>query len=130
MSRFTPRELALHAARLCLDKGGLDVRVMVLPPGASLYDYVVLVTARSDRQTTTIVNDIYSFCKAWKVGRHPVEGESGWMLIDCHDVVVHALTTEMRERYQLDTLWKNARDLAVDAELKKLPALEVPTEAP
>lgn len=130
MSRFTARELALHAARICLDKGGQDVRVMALPPGASLFDYVVLVSARSDRQTSAIVEEIYTFAKAWKVARHPVEGESGWMLIDCQDVIVHALSTEMRERYQLDTLWKASRSLDVEAELKKLPALDEPTAIP
>ncbi len=120
MSRFTSRELALHAARICLDKGGTDVRVMALPPGAALFDYVVLTTARSDRQTTSMVEEVYHFCKRHKVAHMPVEGETGWMLIDCLDVVVHALTVEMRAHYQLDSLWKAARDIEVEKELKKL----------
>jgi ribosome-associated protein len=121
MARFTPRELALHAARCCLDKGGLDVRVMALPPGAALYDYVVLVSARSDRQTGAMVEEVYQFCKRHQVGHRPVEGESGWMLVDCLDVVVHALSEEKRAFYTLDSLWKAARDVDYEAELKKLP---------
>jgi ribosome-associated protein len=123
MPRFTPRELALHAARLCLDKGGSEVRVMALPPGAALFDYVVLASARSDRQTGALVEAVYRFCKSHHVARHPVEGEAGWMLVDCLDVVVHALSVEMRQRYALDSLWKAARDLDVEAELKKLAKL-------
>ena len=123
MPRFSSRELALHAARLVLDKGAQEVRVMALPPGAALFDYVVLASARSDRQTGAMVESVYKFCKRHQVGRHPVEGEAGWMLVDCIDVVVHALSVEMRERYQLDTLWKAARDLDVEAEIKKLAKL-------
>jgi ribosome-associated protein len=120
MTRLTARELALPLARICSDKGGDELRVMALPPGATLFDYVVLVSARSDRQTSTIVEAVHRFCKNHKVPHRPIEGESGWMLVDCLDVVVHALSVEMRARYQLDTLWKSARDLAVDAELAKL----------
>ncbi|MBA2479571.1 MAG: ribosome silencing factor [Planctomycetes bacterium] len=121
MPTYTPRELALHAARLCLDKGGLELRVMALPPGVALFDYVVLVSARSDRQTNAIVSEVHQFCKRHKLGHYPVEGESGWMLVDCLDVVVHCLSVEKREHYQLDSLWKAARDLDYVAELKKLP---------
>lgn len=124
MARFTARELALHAARLCLDKGGTEVRVMAMPPGAALFDYVVLASARSDRQTHSLVDEVYRFCKRHQLSRHPVEGETGWMLVDCLDVVVHVLSQEMRERYQIDSLWKAARDIDVEAEVKKLPKLE------
>jgi ribosome-associated protein len=123
MIRFTPRELALHAARICLEKGGSDVRVMALPPGAALFDYVVIATARSDRQTGAMVGEVHRFCKRWKAGHRPVEGEAGWMLVDCLDAVVHVLSQEMRDRYALDALWKAARDVDVDAEIKKLPKL-------
>ncbi|MBA3707538.1 MAG: ribosome silencing factor [Planctomycetes bacterium] len=121
MSTYTPRELALHAARLCLDKGALELRVMALPPGTALFDYVVLSSARSDRQTHAIVDEVHKFCKRHKLGHHPVEGESGWMLVDCLDVVVHCLSVEQRARYQIDSLWKAARDVDYEAELKKLP---------
>ncbi len=86
-SSFSSRELALHAARLALDKGGEDLRVLELPSGHGVFDYALLVTGRSDRQVHAIVDEIYHFCKRHKVSRHPVEGESGWMLIDCIDVV-------------------------------------------
>jgi ribosome-associated protein len=129
MTRLTPRELALHSARICSDKGGLDLRVMALPPGTALFDYVVLASARSDRQTLTIIEAVHRFCKVHKIGHHPIEGESGWMLVDCLDVVVHALSQEMRTRYALDALWKSARDLVVDLELSRLPAIAAPGDA-
>lgn len=118
---FTSRALALHAARLASDKGAEDIRVLHLPEGGgTVFDYVVLASARSDRQTDAVVEEVYHFCKRHSVPRHPIEGEGGWMLIDCFDVVVHACTTEMRERYLLDSLWTQARDVKWEAEAKRL----------
>ena len=118
---FPSRELAIHCARLVDQKGGEDVLVLQLPATAHSFDFAVLVTAGSDRLTNALVEEVWHFCKRHQVPRMPVEGESGWMLIDCYDVVVHALSTEKREYYQLDTLWSLAKKLDWAKEAKALP---------
>lgn len=121
---FNARQLALHAARLASAKGGEGIRVLHLTASAegagTVFDYAVLVTGRSDRQTTTIVEEVFHFCKRHQVPRMPVEGAGGWMLIDCYDVVVHALSAEMRERYDLDRLWPHGREVDWEREAAKL----------
>jgi hypothetical protein len=42
------------------------------------------------------------------------------------DVVVHAFSVEMRERYQLDNLWKLAREVNIERELKTLSNPDAP----
>jgi ribosome-associated protein len=120
MTVFTSRELALHAARIALDKGGENLRVLELPADHAVFDFCVLVTGRSDRQVHAIVEEVYHFCKRHGVPRMPVEGESGWMLIDCMDVVVHAFSEDKRDLYGLETLWPRARDVRFERELKQL----------
>lgn len=118
----TPRELALHAARLILGKGGEDVVVLELPDEhRSLYDYVVIGNGRSDRQAHTLVNEAYHFCKRHKVPHFPVEGESGWYVVDCHDVVVHSFVEDQREHYQLEALWPGCTQVDFETELEALP---------
>jgi ribosome-associated protein len=118
---FSARELALLCARVVDQKGGEDVLVLQLPATAHSFDYAVLVTAGSDRLTNALVEECWHFCKRHQVPRMPVEGESGWMLIDCYDVVVHALSQEKREFYQLDTLWPLAKKVDWAKEVKALP---------
>lgn len=120
MTSFSSRELALHTVRLALDKGGEDVRLLQLPKGNGIADFVVVVSGRSDRQVNAIVDDIYKFCKRHQVPRMPVEGESGWMLVDCIDVVVHAFDEEKRALYDIDHLWPLARQVSYEKELKTL----------
>ena len=117
---FSARELAVHCARVVDEKGGNDVVVMQLPATAHSFDFAVLVTAGSDRLTNALVEEIWHFCKRHQVPRMPVEGESGWMLIDCYDVVVHALSEEKRAFYQLDTLWTLAKPINWAKEAKAL----------
>ncbi len=102
-------ELALHAARKMLDKGAEELSILDVSDCGQLFDYAVIATGRSDRQTNTLVNEVYHFCKRHKVSHKPVEGDVSWFLIDCHDVIVHAFTEGTREFYDLDNLWKDAK---------------------
>lgn len=121
MPGFTARELALHCARVVDQKGGAEIVVLQQPSTAHSFDYAVLVSASSDRLTNALVEEVWHFCKRHGVQRMPVEGDTGWMLIDCFDVVVHALSDEKRAFYQLDTLWPLAKKVPWEKEVKTLP---------
>ena len=129
VSKFSSRELAVHCARLVDEKGGEGVRVLQMPAAGTEFAFAVLVTANSDRLTNALVEEIWHFCKRHGVDRMPVEGESGWMLIDCYEVIVHALSIEKREYYDLDTLWPMARDVQWAKEAKTLGDPDKPAKA-
>ena len=120
MTSFSSRDLALHTVRLALDKGGQDVRMLQLPKGNGIADFVVIVSGTRDRNVHAIVQGIYIFCKQHRVPRMPVEGESGWMLVDCIDVIVHAFDEEKRSLYDIENLWPLARQVSYEKELKTL----------
>ena len=122
MTDLAPLAFACHAASLCAGKSAENVTVLRLPPGGE-FTFVVLATARSERQAYTLVDEVFGFCKKRKIAHKPVEGEAGWYLIDCHSVVVHALGEEQRAFYNFEKLWKKAETVDWEAELAKLPAL-------
>jgi ribosome-associated protein len=70
----------------------------------------VLVSAGNERQLSTVVDEVQR--KTADQGRKPRrrEGtrETGWMLLDYGDVIVHAFTAEQREYYGLERLWRDA----------------------
>jgi ribosome-associated protein len=120
MTSYSSRELALHAIRIAQDKGGEDIRLLQLPKGNGLADFVVLASGRSDRQAHAIADEIYHFCKRHTIPHHPVEGESGWYLMDLMDVVVHALEEEKRALYDLENVWSLARQVAFEKDVNAL----------
>jgi ribosome-associated protein len=71
--------------------------------------------AASDKQAEKIVlldtRQICSFADYFiiSISRH-IEGtpDSGWVLLDVGDVIVHIFSSRQREYYQMDTLWSNA----------------------
>ena len=122
MNDPSPLALACYAADLCHGKSAEDVAVLRLPTGAE-FEYVVIATARSERQAYAVVDDVFGFCKRNGISHRPVEGEAGWYVIDCFQVVVHALGAPQREFYKLEKLWKAATVIDWQAELKRLPKL-------
>lgn len=122
MTDLAPLALACHAASLCHGKSAENVIVLHLPPDSE-FTYVVLATARSERQAYAVVDDVLGFCKEHRIDHRPVEGEAGWYLLDCHRVVIHAMGEPQRAFYQLERLWKKATAVDWEAELAKLPKL-------
>lgn len=39
--------------------------------------------------------------------------ESGWVVMDAFDVMVHIFTPEKRDRYRLENLWRDGREIPV-----------------
>lgn len=124
MPSMSSRDLALHVARIAWDKDGQDLRVMSFPPKTGICDFCVLVTARSDRQVNAIAEEAYRFAK--KLGLHyqPVEGQSGWMLLDLGDVILHVFSPELRQLYALETIWTQVTTIDHEAGFRRLPRLE------
>jgi ribosome-associated protein len=92
------------------DKKGVDILILDIRSISLLADYFVICTTETQRQTEAIVDSIVPDLK--ERGRMPrVEGEanSGWVLIDCGDVVVHLFSPLQRSYYSLEKLWKDAK---------------------
>ncbi len=72
----------------------------------SFADYFVICTAESERQIKTIYDEVEHVLK--KEGVLPLHREgtldSGWLLLDFGDVIVHIFAPFEREYYQLDEL--------------------------
>lgn len=73
----------------------------------SITDYMVIATATSSRHAHSLCDNVVE--KVKENGMQPlgVEGQLGsdWVLLDLGDVVVHVMTGQAREHYQLEKLW-------------------------
>jgi ribosome-associated protein len=84
----------------------LDIR------GVSLIaDYFVICTVGSERQASAIFKDL-SETLLEEFGRKPLHMEgkpdSGWVLLDFGDVIVHVFSPSQRTFYNLEQLWAAA----------------------
>jgi ribosome-associated protein len=104
------RGTALQVARAGLDKKGEEVTVFDVRGLSSYADYLVIMTAESDRQSGAIADHIDQQLKAAGQAKIAVEGyESGnWIIVDYGDVVAHVMGRETRAFYDLEGLWADA----------------------
>jgi ribosome-associated protein len=105
--------LAAHAA---LDKRAVDLVVLDLQGMSSLADFFLVCTGRSSAQMDTIAEAIAIALRAEGIRVRHREGtaESGWLLLDYGDVVVHIFGEESRAFYGLERLWGDAPVLSVE----------------
>jgi len=105
-------ELARRIVDEMADKKGDDILLLDISDVTILADYFVIGTAVSKRQTKAMVDGILQATKddfdirPWRVEG---EAESGWILMDYGDVVVHLFAPEARAYYDLEGFWKEAR---------------------
>ncbi len=101
-------EMVVEIARLLDEHRGeatlaLDVRSM-----SSWTDYFVITTVRSTAHLGGLVRALAVYLK-----EHDIEplhhdrraARDGWLLMDCGDVVIHLMSRELREFYQLERLY-------------------------
>lgn len=84
----------------------LDVRGL-----ASITDFLVICTGSSMPHLRAIQNEIADRARdEYKIKPWSSQGtpDSGWVLLDYSDVVVHIFHTEKRDLYQLEEFWNDA----------------------
>ena len=92
------------------DKQATDIALLDVRQVCSFADYFVVCTAESERQMRAIHEEVEQVLKKEGVVPAHREGtpDSGWLLLDYGDVIVHIFALFEREYYQLDALWSQA----------------------
>ena len=89
------------------DIKALDIKVLDVSAQSSVTDIMVIATGNTTRQVKSLSNNVLKVSKENDMRPIGVEGEqaSEWILIDLGDVVVHVMTPDIRDFYNLEKLW-------------------------
>lgn len=96
------------------DKRAVDIAVLDLRSASETLDWFIVASGESSLQLKALEDSVREGMK--KAGHYPkgVEGPSArWVLIDYGAVVVHVMSPEAREFYDLEGLWADAERVAV-----------------
>ncbi len=110
-------ELARAAARAAADKLATTITGIDVSDQLALTDVFVIVSAESERQVGSIVDEVEDVLRdhGAKPVRREGQREGRWVLIDFGDVVVHVQHDEERAYYELERLWKDCPPLELGA---------------
>lgn len=108
-------ELVKLCCRALEEKKAEDLRVLDVSDQSSITDYLVLATGTSDPHLRALRVELEKVIDATSnriVGMETSQ-ESGWIVIDLFDVMVHIFTPANRAKYGLENLWKDAVEVSV-----------------
>ena len=104
-------------AQAIYDKKGFNILALDVRGLSSITDFVVIAEGNVDRHVIAIARAIEAELK--KMGEIPfcVEGadEGDWVVVDYSSIMVHLFQPGLREKYQLESLWNEAK--IVDLEI-------------
>ena len=117
------KQLALLCRDLADNKKAEDLLVLDVNSISSITDYFVIVSGTSEPHLRAIAHEITDTLRDDHGIRPRAEDgvlQTGWLVIDFFDVIVHVMRKEARERYDLESLWGDAKKIKPAKPRKKL----------
>ena len=105
------KKLALTCGKLAENKKAENIVILDVRKLSSVTDYFVIASGDNEPHLRAIVNEITdTLWDDFKVRPRRVEGGAGaaWQVLDFFDVIVHVMRDEVREKYNLESLWGDA----------------------
>ncbi len=103
------------------EKMGREIVVFDMRGFTPFVDYHVITSADSAVQAKALLDTIMQHARRLKKARG-IEGDpdSGWVLVDFWDVVVHIFRPELRSYYNLEGLWGDLPSVKIQPEDESL----------
>ncbi len=111
---------AITAAEAALEKKAYDLVVLSSEHLASIADYFLIATGRSDIQVQAIARGIEERMRQSGIRPLAIEGlqHAHWVVLDYDDVVVHIFYEPVREFYRLERTWGDAQYITLPEPFK------------
>lgn len=105
------KKLALLCRELADNRKAENIVILDVRELSSVTDYFVIASGTSEPHLRAIVDEITD-----KLGEQlhlrpkAIDGtlQTAWVVLDYFDVIVHVMRQDVRERYDLETLWGDA----------------------
>ncbi|GAB6100229.1 ribosome silencing factor [Halanaerocella petrolearia] len=109
-------ELAKKIVEGAKDKNAEELAVLDMRGITTLADYFVICNGTSTPHVRAIFNSIEDNLQEEEIEVLHKEGtdENRWVVLDYADVIVHVFHKEERELYNLEKLWGDAEEVAIE----------------
>ena len=99
-------EIALDALR---DVKGEDITLLNIKSKSAIFSRLLLVSGKSSRQVRALGESAALALKEAGLEVLGIEGlDNGeWVLVDAGDLLIHAMQKDIRDFYDLETLWSS-----------------------
>lgn len=98
------------------DKKGLDITALDVAQVCSFTDTFLIASTRNYIQIDAIASAIQDEFKLNGLPEPRIQGQSrsGWVVLDCKDIIIHLFSEQARASYSLEKLWANATPIQIN----------------
>ena len=102
-----PEQLRDAALKVLDERQAEEVFTVDLSGKSSMADYLVIASGRASRQLSAIAHYLREAFEKMGLKNIRVEGlaDANWVLVDAGDVIVHLFRPEVRDYYNLESMW-------------------------
>lgn len=106
-------EAARAAIDVASDRQASNIVLLDVAEVSGFADYLVIMSADNARQIDALAEEMDYALERQDHALHHREGgtDSGWVLLDFGNLVVHIFSEEQRDFYRLDQLWSSGKQL-------------------
>ena len=113
---MTSKELAEKIGNLLDEKKAQEINIIDIDEKSGFADYMIIATAGSERHLKSLVDEVEFMLEKDDVFVKRIEGQtsSGWLLMDYEDCIVNILTEEARNKYNIEKIWADCRQIILE----------------
>lgn len=117
-----PKKLINLIAQIIYDKKGFNILALDVTEQSSLTNYLIIAEGNVDRHIKAITDEIINELKKIKEKPLYVEGfsEGDWIIIDYFNIMVHLFKPHMREKYNIEKLFEDAKIIDLNIKIENL----------
>lgn len=119
---FSDRVLLDTISQTIFDKKGFNILVLDVRDFSTLTDYFIIAEGTVARHAQGLCIAIKDQLQETGLIPYHIEGkvDGSWIVMDYGNIIIHILIPEMREKYALEQLWKQAKIVDVKIKVKEI----------
>lgn len=114
-------KILTFVAQTIFDKKGFNILVLDVLGISTLTDYFVIAEGSSDRHVRALGQTVMNALS--DLGMKPLHAEGDkigdWLVIDYGEFVIHIFMPGLREKYALESLWREGKIVDVSIDISK-----------
>lgn len=110
------KKFAKLLALECHNKLGYEIKLMDVRKKCDYCNHFLIVSGRNKMHLNALTQHVKDFVGEKKVFLFGVDGkpDSGWIIVDLGNLVVHLFNQEMRQFYNIEGLWEKPKFVELD----------------
>ena len=111
------KEMAKLVCHALEEKKAEDIKVINIEEVSVLADYFIIASRTNYNQVQAMADNVEELLGKADVTPKQIEGyqTANWILMDYRDVIVHIFDEENRLFYDLERIWRDGKNIAVEA---------------